>query len=48
MKPVLRDPSTGRLLDAVDLVDSDTGATLERLMHVRHGWPEVPKSYPGH
>jgi nicotinate phosphoribosyltransferase len=28
MKPVLRDPSTGRLLDAVELVDSDTGATL--------------------
>lgn len=31
MKPILRDPSTGRLLDSVDLVDAESEATLGKL-----------------
>ena len=28
MKPVLKDPSTGRLLDSVEIIDRTTGASL--------------------
>ncbi|MDQ7783636.1 MAG: nicotinate phosphoribosyltransferase [Desulfomonilaceae bacterium] len=35
MKPILRDPSTGRILDSVELVDADSNAVLGDLDAVR-------------